>query len=207
MLIERYQQRARSVHSALLGSYLGGANGRRIRGAFCAFACRAIFQECDLANSGTASKGVYRVAQALFEGSAGLVFLLLGCYHVTGTDRQSVPVLVAMGVKADGLKVVLDLELLGSESSECREGFVEGIVNQGAGAGLVWWWSTGTSGRQELAWDPVQHCTVHKLRNLERHTPRLLWRKWKAINHRIIQPESLDQVLKPYREFIVSGKS
>jgi putative transposase len=32
-LIERYQRRARSVDSALLGCYLSGANGRRIRGA------------------------------------------------------------------------------------------------------------------------------------------------------------------------------
>jgi transposase-like protein len=31
--IERYQRRARSVDSALLGCYLSGANGRRIRGA------------------------------------------------------------------------------------------------------------------------------------------------------------------------------
>jgi transposase-like protein len=33
VLIERYQRRARSVDSALLGCYLSGANGRRIRGA------------------------------------------------------------------------------------------------------------------------------------------------------------------------------
>jgi transposase-like protein len=32
-LIERYQRRARSVDQALLGCYLSGANGRRIRGA------------------------------------------------------------------------------------------------------------------------------------------------------------------------------
>jgi transposase-like protein len=33
VLIDRYQRRARSVDSALLGCYLSGANGRRIRGA------------------------------------------------------------------------------------------------------------------------------------------------------------------------------
>ena len=32
-LIERYQRRAVSVDAALLGCYLGGTNGRRIRGA------------------------------------------------------------------------------------------------------------------------------------------------------------------------------
>jgi len=33
-LIERYQRRAASVDRALLGCYLSGANGRRIRGRF-----------------------------------------------------------------------------------------------------------------------------------------------------------------------------
>ena len=43
----------------------------------------------------------------------------------------SAPVLVALGVKADGHKVVLDLELLQSESGECWGGFVEGLVYRG----------------------------------------------------------------------------
>ena len=43
----------------------------------------------------------------------------------------SAPVLVALAVKADGQKVVLDLELLQSESSECWGGFVEGLVDRG----------------------------------------------------------------------------
>lgn len=43
----------------------------------------------------------------------------------------SVPVLVVLGVKADGQKEVLDLELLQSGSSECWSGFVEGLVERG----------------------------------------------------------------------------
>ena len=38
----------------------------------------------------------------------------------------SAPVLVGLGVKADGHKVVLDLELLQSESSECWVGLWRG---------------------------------------------------------------------------------
>jgi transposase-like protein len=43
----------------------------------------------------------------------------------------SAPVLVGLGVKADGQKVVLDLELLQSESSECWGGLVEGWLGVG----------------------------------------------------------------------------
>ena len=44
VLIERYQRRARSANSAVLGCYLSGANGRRTRGALkSAFAWCAAF--------------------------------------------------------------------------------------------------------------------------------------------------------------------
>jgi putative transposase len=52
----------------------------------------------------------------------------------------------------------------------------------------------------------VQRCTVHKLRNLERHTPRHALEEVKSDYHRIIQAESLDQARKAYREFIMKWK-
>src|SRR4030095_16729993 len=52
----------------------------------------------------------------------------------------------------------------------------------------------------------VQRCTVHKLRNLERHTPRHALEEVKRDYHRIIQAESLEQARKVYREFIVKWK-
>jgi transposase-like protein len=48
-----------------------------------------------------------------------------------GAKVVSAAVLVALAVKADGQKVVLDLELLQSESSECWGGFVQGLVHRG----------------------------------------------------------------------------
>jgi putative transposase len=49
----------------------------------------------------------------------------------------SVPVLVGLGVKADGQKVVLDLELLQSESSECWGGLLKALAVAGLG-GRAW---------------------------------------------------------------------
>ena len=66
-LVERYQRRARSVDSALLGCYLSGANGRRIRGGrfhrFCA---------------------VLRYPRARFRGSWGV---WRGCFPSGGSGR------------------------------------------------------------------------------------------------------------------------
>jgi len=41
-----------------------------------------------------------------------------------------VPVLVGLGVKEDGQKVILDLELFQRESSSCWEGFFEGLISR-----------------------------------------------------------------------------
>ena len=65
--------------------------------------------------------------------------------------------LVGLGVKADGQKAVLDMELLQSESSDCWGGFVEGLVHRGLkrpcfGDHRREQWAESCGGK-ELAWD------------------------------------------------------
>jgi transposase-like protein len=212
-LIERYQRRARSVDSALLGCYLSGANGRRIRGAL-----SPLLRGAPLSKSAI-SRVVGRL-QALFsqwrQGSLkaeSVVFLYLDAILLRvriANKVVSAPVLVALGVKADGHKVVLDLELMGSESGECWGGFVEGLVHRGLKRPrlVIIDGNKGLRGAVDQNWPgiEVQRCTVHKLRNLERYTPRHALEEVKIDYHRIIQAESLDQARKAYREFIVKWK-
>jgi len=85
-----------------------------------------------------------------------------------------------LGVKEDGQKVILDLELFQSESSSCREGFVEGLVSRGLKPPCVVI-IDGNKGLRvavEKNWPgtAVQRCTVHKLRNLERYATRHAFR-------------------------------
>lgn len=212
-LIERYQRRARSVDSALLGCYLSGANGRRIRGAL-----SPLLRGAPLSKSAI-SRIVGRL-QSLFSEwrkrslkGESVVFLYLDAIALRvriANKVVSAPVLVALGVKADGQKVVLDLELLGSESSECWGGFVEGLINRGLGRPrlVIIDGNKGLRAAVDKNWPgtPVQRCTVHKLRNLERHVPRHALEEVKSDYHRIIYAESLDQARKVYREFVLKWK-
>jgi transposase-like protein len=122
----------------------------------------------------------------------------------------SAPVLVALAVKADGQKVVLDLELLQSESNECWGGFVEGLVGRGLQRPclVIIDGNKGLRAAVEKSWPgiKVQRCTVHKLRNLERHVPRHALEEVKSDYHRIINAESLEEAKKAYREFVVKWK-
>lgn len=212
-LIERYQRRARSVDSALLGCYLSGANGRRIRGAL-----SPLLRGAPLSKSAI-SRIVGRL-QSLFSEwrkrslkGESVVFLYLDAIALRvriANKVVSAPVLVALGVKADGQKVVLDLELLGSESSECWGGFVEGLINRGLGRPrlVIIDGNKGLRAAVDKNWPgtQVQRCTVHKLRNLERHVPRHALEEVKSDYHRIIYAESLDQARKVYREFVLKWK-
>ena len=212
-LIERYQRRARSVDSALLGCYLSGANGRRIRGAL-----SPLLRGAPLSKSAV-SRIVGRL-QALFTDwrkrslkTEAVVFLYLDgiALRVRIANKVvSAPVLVGLGVKADGQKVVLDLELLQSESTECWGGFVEGLIERGLKRPclVILDGNKGLRAAVEKSWPgiKVQRCTVHKLRNLERHTPRHALEEVKTDYHRIIQAESLEQARKAYREFVLKWK-
>jgi putative transposase len=212
-LIERYQRRARSVDSALLGCYLSGANGRRIRGAL-----SPLLRGAPLSKSAI-SRVVGRL-QALFSQwrerslkAESVVFLYLDAIALrvrVANKVVSAPVLVALGVKADGQKVVLDLELMQSESGECWGGFVEGLVHRGLKRPclVIIDGNKGLRAAVDQNWPgtQVQRCTVHKLRNLERHVPRHALEEVKSDYHRIVQAECVDQARKAYREFVLKWK-
>jgi putative transposase len=213
VLFERYQRRARSVDSALLGCYLSGANGRRIRGAL-----SPLLRGAALSKSAI-SRIVGRL-QALFTDwrqrslkteSAVLLYLDGICLRVRIANKVvTAPVLVALGVREDGAKVVLDIELLQSESSECWGGFVQGLVSRGLGRPclVIIDGNKGLRAAVEKSWPgiKVQRCTVHKLRNLERHVPRHVLEEVKSDYHRIINAESLQEASKAYREFVLKWK-
>lgn len=213
VLIERYQRRARSVDSALLGCYLSGANGRRIRGALSPLLRGAPLSKSAISRIVGRLQGLFTDwrQRSLKEESVVFVYLDAIALRVRIANKVvSAPVLVALGVKADGQKEVLDLELLQSESSECWGGFVEGLVGRGLKRPclVIIDGNKGLRAAVDKNWPAieVQRCTVHKLRNLERHVPQHALEEVKSDYHRIIQAESLEQARKAYREFVLKWK-
>lgn len=212
-LIGRYQRRGASVDQALLGCYLSGANGRRIRGAL-----SPLLRGSPLSKSAI-SRLVGRL-EALFSqwrsrslASEAVVVMYLDAIALRVRIAKkviSVPVLVGLGVKEDGQKVIMDLELFQSESSSCWEGFVQGLVSRGLKTPLLAIIDGNKGLRSALGknWPStlVQRCTVHKLRNLERYAPRHAIEEIKSDYHKIVYAESLEQANKAQRDFISKWK-
>lgn len=213
VLIERYQRRARAVDSALLGCYLSGANGRRIRGALSPILRGAPLSKSAISRIVGRLQGLFSEwrKRSLKEESVVYLYLDAICLRVRIAKKViSVPVLVALGVKADGQKVVLELELLQSESSECWGGFVQGLVGRGLKRPclVIIDGNKGLRVAVEKNWPgmKVQRCVVHKLRNLERHAPRHALEELKSDYHKIINAQSLQEGNKAYREFVAKWK-
>jgi transposase-like protein len=213
VLVERYQRRAPSVDAGLLGCYLSGANGRRIRGAL----------GCLLKGVALSKSAISRIVgrlEGLFSNwrSRSLKTERVVCLYLDAIGLRvriakkvsSLPVLVALGVGEDGKKEVLDFELLQSESSECWGGFVEGLVGRGLNRPslVIIDGNKGLRAAVEKSWPgiEVQRCTVHKLRNLERHVPRHALEEVKSDYHAIIYAKSLEEAKKAYREFALKWK-
>ena len=212
-LIARYQRRAGSVDQALLGCYLSGANGRRIRGALSPLLRGAPLSKSAIWRLVGRLEVLFTQWRSRSLATEAVILLYLDAIVLRVRIAKkviSVPVLVGMGVKEDGQKVILDLELFQSESSSCWEGFFEGLISRGLKPPrlVIIDGNKGLRAAVEKNWPgtAVQRCTVHKLRNLERHAPRHALEEVKSDYHRIVYAESLEQAKKAYRDFISKWK-
>jgi len=127
-----------------------------------------------------------------------------------GQRVVSVPVLVALGVLADGSKQLLAMEMCTSESRDAWRGFLESLTARGLVAPKVCVvdGNPGLRGAIERSWPKtlVQRCTVHKLRNLLRKAPAHALEAIKADYHRIVYAASLAEARKAWAAFVRKWK-
>jgi putative transposase len=210
-LLPRYARRAPAVDNALLGAYLAGANTRRIRGAL-----RPLLHEAPVSKS-----AVSRIIQTLkraFDAwrtspltDKRIVFLFLDAITAkVRSDRrvQTLPVLVAYGVHANGDKELLALRMMGSESSAAWQAMVDDLVARGLDAPVLCVIDGNAGLRRAVAttWPKtlVQRCVVHKLRNLEAHAPKRAIDEIRADFHSITTAENEKLARAAYARFIRS---
>jgi transposase-like protein len=90
-------------------------------------------------------------------------------------DRKAtaITLLVVMGVRADGQKVLLAVRSMGSVSAEAWRAVLDDLVRRGLRRPefLIVDGAAGLDRAIAAVWGgvPVQRCTVHKLRNLVAH--------------------------------------
>jgi len=178
-VLPRYQRRLPEINDAIAAAYLAGTNTRRLKGAL-----RPLLKTAALSKS--AVSRVVGTLKSSFEAwrerslaELEVVYLYLDAIALRirmAGKVVSTPVLVAVAVLADGQKQLVSLEMCGSESSDAWRGFLDDLTARKLAAPLlcVVDGNAGLRRAVELVWPKVQvqRCAVHKLRNMQRKTPK-----------------------------------
>jgi len=208
-IVPRYARRTREVDAALLGLYFGGVNTRRVKQAI-----RPLLKNSPLSKS-SISRVIVQL-QAYFENwrerdlsGEDIRYMYLDATFMPvrcGGKAERLPIMVAIGVRSTGEKVLLSLAVMGGESAAAWGEFVGDMVNRGLKRielAIV----DGNKGLERALLElwpklPIQRCTVHKLWNLLGHAPKSLQGEVKADYDAIINADDVEKAKAAYASFM-----
>lgn len=206
--VARYERRSRRVDEAIVGVYLGGANTRRIRGALAPLLRGAPLSKDAVSRLvGRLKEDFERWQQRDLEAEQIRQLYMDGWYPKVRIDKRRVrvPVLVTLGTRASGERVVIDLRIAGEESSAAWGEVIAGLVKRHIGVpelavidgnpGL------GQALREQWKKIRIQRCTNHKLRNLQAKAPARLREELTEDYRRMIYAASVEEVAKQREKF------
>jgi putative transposase len=176
--VRRYERRTTRVDEAILGVYLAGGNTRRIKGALA-----PLLKDGPLSKDAV-SRLVGRLredfetwrSRDLAEEDIRYVFMD-GWYPKVriGGRRERVPVLVTLGVRGNGERIVLDLRLVGEESAASWTEVVASLTARHLARPVlaIIDGNPGLMNALRSHWPgiEIQRCTAHKLWNLQSKAP------------------------------------
>ena len=211
--VARYQRRTRRVDEAILGVYLSGANSRRIRSALAPLLREGPLSKDAVSRLVGRLKDEFEQWRSRDLAREQVRYLFLDGWYPKvrlGKKRVVVPVLVVLGVLADGRKVLLDLRLAGDESTAAWRDTIRSLVERHVGtpALAVIDGSAGLRAALREAWPTlaVQRCTAHKLRNLEAKAPKRQREELVEDYRRMIYAETATLVEDARKRFVRKWK-
>src|SRR5215216_5563771 len=178
--LRAYQRRTLAADALIASCYLAGTNTRRVRRALAALFGGAVGKDT-VSRTWRKVKSDWDAWNARSLAEDPIVRLILdGTVVRVRLDRKatSISLLVVLGVRADGQKVLLAIKSMGGESAEAWRTVLDDLIRRGLRRPefLIVDGASGLDKAIAAVWDgvPVQRCTVHKHRNLLAHAPERL---------------------------------
>ncbi|MEX1153084.1 IS256 family transposase, partial [Parvibaculum sp.] len=178
--LRAYQRRTQAADALIASVYLSGTNTRRVRRALAALFGGAIGKDI-VSRTWRKVKTDWDAWNARSLADEPIVRLILdGTMVRVRLDRKatSISLLVIVGVREDGQKVLLAVKNMGGETTEAWRIVLDDLVARGLRRPefLIVDGGKGLDAAITTLWDgvPVQRCTVHKHRNLLAHAPERL---------------------------------
>jgi len=178
--LRAYQRRTLAADALIAASYLAGVNTRRVRRALAALFARDLGKDV-VSRVWRKIKSDWEEWNARSLAGEPIVRLILdGTVVRVRLDRKAsaISLLVVIGVREDGQKLLLAIKSMGGESSEAWRAVLDDLVARGLQrpAFVIVDGAPGLEKAIAALWEavPMQRCTVHKHRNLLAHAPERL---------------------------------
>jgi len=206
--LRAYQRRTKAADALIASTYLAGTNTRRVRRALAALFGGAVGKD-------TVSR-VWRKVKTDWEAwnsrslaDEPIVRLILdGTVVRVRLDRKatSISLLVVIGVRDDGQKVLLAVRDMGGETTEAWRTVLDDLIARGLRRPefLIVDGAAGLEKAIAAVWNgvPLQRCTVHKHRNLLAHAPERLHEEITADYTDMIYAATADEIEERRKAFV-----
>jgi transposase-like protein len=206
--LRAYQRRTLAADALIASCYLAGTNTRRVRRALSALFAGAVGKDT-VSRVWRKVKSDWDAWNARSLAAEPIVRLILdGTVVRVRLDRKAtaISLLVVIGVRADGQKILLAIKAMGSESTEAWRAVLDDLIRRGLRRPefLIVDGAPGLEAAIAAVWDgvPVQRCTVHKHRNLLAHAPERLHEEITADYNDMIYAATPEEIEARRKAFI-----
>jgi putative transposase len=211
-LLPAYQRLSRRAEALIAEAYLAGMNTRRVRRALATLFEGRIGKD-SVSRAWQKTRSAWQAWQEPDLAGDGIVRLILdGTVVKVRLDRKAtaVALLIALGVRRDGQKVVLTIKNMGGESEAAWRAVLDDLTGRGMAKPELVIVDGGKGLEAALAglWGdvPVQRCTVHKERNLLAHAPKHLHDEIKADFNDMMHAKAAAEVVAKRKAFLAKWK-
>ena len=206
--LRAYQRRTLVADALIASTYLAGTNTRRVRRALGALFGGAVGKDT-VSRVWRKVKGDVDAWNARSLADEPIVRLILdGTVVRVRLDRKAtaISLLVVIGVRADGQKMLIAIKSMGGESTEAWRAVLDDLIQRGLRRPefLIIDGASGLENAIAAVWDgmPVQRCTVHKHRNLLAHAPERLREEITAHYNDMIYAATREEIQARRKAFI-----
>jgi putative transposase len=211
-LLPAYRRLSRRAELLIAQVYLAGVNTRRVRRALQTLFAGRIGKDA-VSRAWRKTRAAWEAWQQRDLTDQDIVRLILdGTVVKVRLDRRAtaISLLIALGIRRDGQKVVLAIKHLGGESEAAWRAVLDDLLARGLAKPELVIVDGGKGLEAALAslWEdiPVQRCTVHKERNLLAHAPKHLHDEVKADFNDMMHAKTDGEVLARRKAFLARWK-
>jgi putative transposase len=226
-LLPAYRRLSHRAEALIAQAYLAGMNTRRVRRALAGLFAGQVGKDA-VSRAWQRSRSAWEAWQKRDLASENIVRLILdGTVVKVRLDKKAtaISLLIALGIRRDGQKVVLAIKNMGGESEAAWRAVLDDLTARGMSKPELVIMDGGPVSSADIPpgdraepdgleaaltglWDdvPVQRCTVHKERNLLAHAPKHLHEEVKADFNAMMYAKTKAELLAKRKAFLAKWR-